>query len=185
MLTSQMIKEKARELGATLCGIGKVYDEPNKGKDPYMILPSAKCIIGFGFAVPKGLYKAMEHGNHYYAYANIGVKHTDEEAAEIFLLKMGASGLKNPFMPPDAYADFEDRIAIIAGEAEISPEKAKKIIANTYFYPPSHQYPSSICGRACDVACYVHLEEKGVLTKKFKTPFRKRTPWKFNIKDFE
>lgn len=97
----------------------------------------------------------------------------------------GACGLKNPFMPPDAYADFEDRIAIIAGEAEISPEKAKKIIANTYFYPPSHQYPSSICGRTCDVACYVHLEEKGVLTRKFKRKFREREPWKFDIKDFE
>lgn len=89
MLTSQMIKDKAKELGATLCGIGKVYDEQDKGKDPFMILPSAKCIIGFGFAVPKGLYKAMENGNHYYAYANIGVKHIDEEFAEIFLLKMG------------------------------------------------------------------------------------------------
>ena len=30
-----------------------------------------------------------------------------------------------------------------------------------------------------------HLEEKGVLTKKFKTPFRKREPWAFDIKDFE
>lgn len=33
--------------------------------------------------------------------------------------------------------------------------------------------------------CYVHLEEKGVLTKKLKTPFRKREPWHFDLKDFE
>ena len=66
MLTSQMIKEKAKELGASICGIGKVYDEPNKGRDPYMILPSAKCIIGFGFAVPKGMYKAMERQSQFY-----------------------------------------------------------------------------------------------------------------------
>ena len=26
MLTSQMIKDKAKELGATLCGIGRIYD---------------------------------------------------------------------------------------------------------------------------------------------------------------
>ena len=31
----------------------------------------------------------------------------------------------------------------------------------------------------------IHLEEKGVLTKSFKTPFRKRDEWKFKIEDFE
>ncbi len=98
----------------------------------------------------------------------------------------GANGTKNPFMPRDAFADFEDRLEIIAGEAQISPEKARKILDNIYFYPPAqHAYQSSICGRACDVACYVHLEEKGALTKKFKTPFRKREEWKFDIESFK
>jgi len=90
MLTSEIIKAKARELGAAVCGIGRVYDEENPQRDPFMILPKAKCIIGFGFSVPKGLYKAMENGNQYYTYTNIGVKYIDEEMAEIFLLKMGA-----------------------------------------------------------------------------------------------
>ncbi len=89
MLTSARIKERAKELGATLCGIGRVYEEPNPQRDPRMILPKAKCIIGFGFAVPKGLYKAMEVGNQRYAYTTLGVKYIDEEMAEIFLLKMG------------------------------------------------------------------------------------------------
>ena len=89
MLTSEMIKEKARELGATICGIGSLYEEPNPQRDPRMILPNAKCIIGFGFAVPKGFYNAMEQGNQYYTYTTMGVKYIDEEMAEIFLLKMG------------------------------------------------------------------------------------------------
>ncbi|MBQ4145082.1 MAG: hypothetical protein IJD36_00510 [Clostridia bacterium] len=89
MLTSDFIKEKARELGATVCGIGKIYKEENPQRDPMMILPNAKCIIGFGFAVPKGLYKTMERKSQYYTYTNIGVKYIDEEMAEIFLLKMG------------------------------------------------------------------------------------------------
>ena len=98
----------------------------------------------------------------------------------------GANGTKNPFMPKDAYADFEDRIKIIAGEAKVSPEKAKKILEATYFYPPAHHsYVASICGRACDTACYMHLEEQGKLSKKFKRPFRTREEWKFDIKDFE
>ncbi|MBQ8814050.1 MAG: 4Fe-4S binding protein [Lachnospiraceae bacterium] len=89
MLTSELIKEKAKSLGATICGIGRVYDEENPQRDPKMILPKAKSIIGFGFAVPKGLYKAMERGNQYYTYTTLGVKYIDEEMAEIFLLKMG------------------------------------------------------------------------------------------------
>ena len=89
MITAEMIKEKAKELGAAVCGIGKVYDEPNPQKDPRMILPNAKCIIGFGFAVPKGLYKALKVGNQNYTYTTLGVKYIDEEMAEIFLLKMG------------------------------------------------------------------------------------------------
>ena len=89
MLTSDIIKQKAKELGAAVCGIGRIYDEPNPQRDPRSILPNAKCIIGFGFAVPKGLYKAMENGNQRYAYTTLGVKYIDEEMAEIFLLKIG------------------------------------------------------------------------------------------------
>ena len=85
MLTSDIIKQRAMELGATVCRIGKVYDEPDKQRDPKMILPNAKCIIGFGFAVPKGIYMAMNRGSQYYTYTTMGVKYIDEEMAEIFL----------------------------------------------------------------------------------------------------
>ena len=44
-----------------------------------------------------------------------------------------------------------------------------------------HSYPASICGKACDTACYIHLEEKGVLKRKFHTPFRKREAWKLPL----
>ena len=98
----------------------------------------------------------------------------------------GANGLKNPFMPHDAYSEFEDRLEIIAGEAKVSVEKARRILDATIFYPPNnHSYIGSICGRACDTACYMHLEEQGKLTKKFKRPFRTREEWKFDIKDYE
>jgi len=98
----------------------------------------------------------------------------------------GANGTRNPFMPPDAFEGMDDRLAIIAGEAKVTPETAKAILDKIYFYPPAqHAYQCSICGRACDVACYVHLEEKGLLTKKHNTPFRKRAPWQFDLKDYK
>ena len=88
-MTSEFIKRKAEELGATICGIGKIYEEENPQKDPRSILPNAKTIIGFGFAVPKGIYMAMNKGSQYYTYTTLGVKYFDEEMAEIFLLKIG------------------------------------------------------------------------------------------------
>lgn len=98
----------------------------------------------------------------------------------------GANGLKNPFMPPDAFANFENRLEIITGEARVDSKTARQILDNIYFYPPAqHAYQCSICGRACDVSCYVHLEEKGVLTKTFKKPFRRREEWSFDREDFE
>ena len=89
MLTSEMIKQKARELGASVCGIGSIYEEPNPQRDPRQILPNAKSIIGFGFVVPKALYNVMSRDVQYYTYTTLGVKYPDEEMAEIFLLKMG------------------------------------------------------------------------------------------------
>ena len=98
----------------------------------------------------------------------------------------GANGTKNPFMPPEAFADFDNRLEIIAGEAKVTPETAKKILDNIFFYPPAqHAYQCSICGRACDTACYMHLEEKGALNKKFNRPFRTREEWKFKLEDFK
>lgn len=98
----------------------------------------------------------------------------------------GANGSKNPFMPPDAYIDFENRLEIIAGEADFDIELAKEIIDSTFFYPPAkHFYRTSICGRACDRACYIHLEEKGVLMKSFKRKFREGEDWKLDTKQFE
>lgn len=97
----------------------------------------------------------------------------------------GANGTKNPFMPPEAFDGFDNRLEIIAGEAKVTPETAKKILDHIYFYPPAqHAYQCSICGRACDMACYMHLEEKGVLKRKFRTPFRKRDEWRFELESF-
>lgn len=89
MLTSEMIKQKAKELGASVCGIGRIYDEPNPQKDPKQILPNAKSIIGFGFVIPKTLFNTMNRDVQYYTYTTLGVKYPDEELAEIFLLKIG------------------------------------------------------------------------------------------------
>lgn len=119
MLSSNFIKEKAKELGACVCGIGKIYDEPNPQRDPYNILPNAKCIIGFGFAIPRGIYKAMDRGVQNYTYTTMGVKYTDEELAEIFLLKIGAIIENNGY---DACLQKSVPNLRIKGDKETNPE---------------------------------------------------------------
>lgn len=98
----------------------------------------------------------------------------------------GANGSKNPFMPPDAFSGRDDRMDIINGTAQFDSEEAQKILQQIYFYPPAkHSYRTSICGRACDRACYIHLEEKGLLNKKFLRKFREKEDWKLSTKQFE
>ena len=89
---------------------------------------------------------------------------------------------RNPFMPPEAFADDPERLAVISGAAELSPERAKEVIEQIIYYPPiKHSYWASICGRACDTACYIHLEKARKLTRRFQTSFRKRPEWKLPI----
>ncbi len=92
MLTSEMIKAKAKAFGADLCAIAPIerFEGLHPQRDPKSILPSARSVIGFGFRVPKGLYYCMEKGTQYNNYVSLGVKYIDEEFAEIFLLKMAA-----------------------------------------------------------------------------------------------
>ena len=94
----------------------------------------------------------------------------------------GASMKSNPFMPPDAFRDLPNREQIVTGEARLTPDEARAVIDRTFYYPPiKHGYVGSICGRACDRACYVHLERKGILTRKFTEEFRKRKPWELSV----
>ena len=90
----------------------------------------------------------------------------------------GARMAKNPFMPPDAFQDLPDRKAIMDGEKRLTPEESVRVMRDCFFYPPIKQgYAASICGRACDMACYIHLEQEGRLKRRFETPFRKREEW--------
>ena len=92
MLTAKIIKEKALEYGADIVGIGDIagFEGCDPRRDPKGILPDATCVIGFGFRVPRALYKTMVRGTQFFNYTQFGVRHIDEELSEVFLLKMGA-----------------------------------------------------------------------------------------------
>ena len=85
----------------------------------------------------------------------------------------GAYGATNPFLAPDALANFPDAGAILRGEKHLAPDEAKRllpILQKAYFGVGGYQ--ACLCGRVCYRACYQHLEEKGALTRTFHAPFR-------------
>ncbi|MDW7657266.1 MAG: hypothetical protein SCM11_08830 [Bacillota bacterium] len=93
----------------------------------------------------------------------------------------GAHKATNPFIPPDALAGQPDREEILRGTKRLSAEEARAILDQLTYYPPGrHALVASICGRACDRACYAHLEEIGRLKRRFAEPFRKKEPWKID-----
>ena len=94
----------------------------------------------------------------------------------------GANMLKNPFLPADAFCEDPERLAIIAGEAKLSPERAREVIRQILYYPPAGEgYSASICGHACRRACMVHLEETGKLAKTYEAPFRRQPEWELPL----
>lgn len=90
-MNAEFIKQKAKEFGATICGIGdpQLFKGDDPQHNPLSILPNAKSIIGLGIKIPRGLYNAMENQRQYYNYTNLGVKYIDEEYAQFVLFRMG------------------------------------------------------------------------------------------------
>lgn len=135
--------------------------EPDPIREPHLCDRCGKCRSGCpGNAISEDGQKDVWQCAAYYVGANRG---------------------KNPFLPKEAFQNEPDRDAIIHGKVSLSPERAREIIDQIIYYPPvKHCYWSSICGRACDIECTIHLEEKGVLKQKFRSPFRKRPQWELD-----
>ena len=82
----------------------------------------------------------------------------------------GAVKETNPFLPEDAPDRFEE---YSRHYVDWSPYK-KEFVKWTAMW----QNPALEGGRGCLRACMIHLEERGILKNKFKSPFRKKKPWK-------
>ena len=59
--------------------------------------------------------------------------------------------------------DDPEREAILNGEKRFDAQSARAIYPQMDFLPPLGGYVPCLCGKACDVACYNHLKEAGVL----------------------
>ena len=74
VLTSKMVKEQAKALGADLCGIASMdrFEGTPKQFDPRYIFPKAKSCIVLGFRIPRGYFRGIEEGTYWASYAGMG-----------------------------------------------------------------------------------------------------------------
>ena len=69
----------------------------------------------------------------------------------------------NPLMTDSFLADHPEREAILDGEKRFDADSARALYPSLKFLPDFTGYAPCLCGKACDVACYEHLKEAGIL----------------------
>ena len=67
-------------------------------------------------------------------------------------------------MTGETLKDHPQREAILNGDVRFDAESARAIYPQLDFMP-NHVtgYVTCLCGKQCDVACYKHLQEKGIV----------------------
>ena len=56
-----------------------------------------------------------------------------------------------------------EKEAILNGEKRFNAETAREIYPSLDFLPTFHGYAPCLCGKKCDLVCYNHLKEVGVI----------------------
>lgn len=74
MLTSKIIKETAKKLGADLVGIASInrFEGAPKQMDLRYINPDAKALIVIGVRIPRGTLRGIEEGTYFLSYSSMG-----------------------------------------------------------------------------------------------------------------
>ena len=69
-LTSQMIKDKAKDLGIDCIAIGNIerFKDAPKLMSPLTYFPNAKSVIAVAMRIPRGTYRGIEEGTHWHNY---------------------------------------------------------------------------------------------------------------------
>jgi epoxyqueuosine reductase len=80
-------KQAAKEAGADLVGIGSLdrWEGAPKQWDPRYIYPEAKVMVALAFRIPRGYYRGVEEGTHFWQYPAMGYANINEVAAPMAL----------------------------------------------------------------------------------------------------
>ncbi len=73
----------------------------------------------------------------------------------------------NPYITDETLKNHPEREAVLNGEKRFNAQEARAIYRDLDFLPYSiNGYVGCLCGKACDYACYMHLERNKKLCKK-------------------
>ncbi len=111
-------------------------------------------------------------------WANTEIKHNKIDQWQCAAYQAGAHTPTNPFATDNLFDKLPNGDKIAHGKIHLTPEQAmevKNIAQKTY--GGVGNFVSCLCGKSCLRECFIHLEERNILKKKFKTPFRKTRPW--------
>lgn len=87
MLTSQMVKDYAKSIGADLCGIASMdrFEGAPKQQDPRYIMPRAQACIVLAFRIPRGYFRGYEEGTFFGAYNGLGYGNINQVVSPLAL----------------------------------------------------------------------------------------------------
>jgi ferredoxin len=130
MLTSEQLKQFAKDCGADLVGIGSMdrFEGAPANMDPRYIFPEAKAIIGLAFRVPRGYYRGIEEGTHFSQYPAMGYASINEVYAPTVLREV-ACFLEDHGYEGVAFRNTGSRMACsdVTGSYEESPEFGRRL----------------------------------------------------------
>jgi len=155
-LTSQMIKEKAQELGIDCIAIGNIerFDGAPALFSPKNYFPGAKSVIAVAMRIPRGSYRGIEEGTHwhnytFYAYNRLNTYFRPKKSYELccFIEDHGweavphypglpeANGMKQPVAPGKLPPDIVCSARVIAAGCGLGEIGFSKVFLTKKFGP--------------------------------------------------
>jgi NAD-dependent dihydropyrimidine dehydrogenase PreA subunit len=107
------------------------------------------------------------------------IKHQEVDTHQCSAYLSGADIKTNPFIPDDIIKEHPELKELLNPKHRLTPSETAKVkeLTLSYYGGVGGGYGPSMCGMACKRECMIHLQEKGVLRKRFVNPFRTEPAW--------
>ena len=130
MLAAKKLKAFARKCGADLVGIGSMdrFEGAPPEMDPRFVFPDAQAIIGLAFRIPRGYFRGVEEGTHFYQYPSMGYSSINEVYAPMVLREV-ACFLEDHGYEGAVFRNTGGRgtLSDMTGSSAESPDHGRKI----------------------------------------------------------